>query len=1153
MKKFIILLIITIAMIVGIENADAASGYIFGASADKVLIATIDQSYEIEIASDGSYTVDEDKEFTVFVPISKGESFSGSEWFSTDNSDYAWITVGNNTDIIPEISFIKGSTGAVAVSAFQDDNLNGVRGKYELPIEGVDFEIIDSNENVFARGRTNEQEVIIDNIPVGEYFVRFKSGTDYFFTNSDNPQINSQFSSTNGSFDSFADSPVFNIEEGKTIYITSGMFFVSSMEGQIWLDENNNGIMDDGEASFTNLSIVAHSKTNNSDYEANIDENGYWRLDKIPYGEYELRAQLPDGYLFAPYSLEGRELRSIFTEYIKNYGIRIYKLGKGQSLKNMNIGVIKPASVELSVFMDSNYNSIIDDDEYGVQGVTIELIRDNLNKVVAKAVSDENGKVYFPAIRENDYRIRAILPSQDLQFSKVGAGDIANTNYFAQDKNRKDSNVYNINLLNNRENHIAVGIADMIDFGGRVYLDKNANGSHDKGEKPLANVEVRAYSENNELLYTTKSNAKGEYRIEGLFTGKVRLEFKAIKDHMFVVSHGDISNFLIRMDETKAYTDYFELSMGEDITDIDAGLIPRAKITGLVFEDLNDNGLNDDDKGFEGIQIELLDSEENTLLTTYSDANGKYVFDGVIPGVYYLRYTINGDAEFAEYNSAGNLFDSKESVYTSERFKFNMGESIVANLGGAVRIAHIDIGVFADSDANGVFDNEEFIKNVKINLSSSNSKQENIAITVDTNNTILNLRPGLINLNIEFPAEYIFSRNTYGLSCKNKSLSIAQINLLDNPSIYIGAIKPADINTSAWLDENMDSKIGKEDKAYKNAKFLLIDSEGTADKYIADDEGNLHINDIIAGNYRLALLLDKSSSAVGGLSSEDYAGFTIAYRDILVKEGSSVDIEPFAAQVLMKISGRLYIDENSLQKPISEHKLSLYNGSKLVAETISDSDGRYSFENLRPGKYNIQLESFNNGIFARPGDDSFSTNSIGEILDNGAKSIDLKLTMPESLENIDFIAIVPAKIGDIAWIDINGNGLQDIDEPTLSNISIELEQKGESVYSTTSDGNGFYILDNIYPGEYRIKANIPDGLAIASVYIDIPEINSALTEQDGDIAYSDIFSIKSGEKKYNMDLGFVLLEGYEADQFKNNPSTQDWSKQTSNTNEGWSR
>ena len=161
--------------------------------------------------------------------------------------------------------------------------------------------------------------------------------------------------------------------------------------------------------------------------------------------------------------------------------------------------------------------------------------------------------------------------------------------------------------------------------------------------------------------------------------------------------------------------------------------------------------------------------------------------------------------------------------------------------------------------------------------------------------------------------------------------------------------------------------------------------------------------------------------------------------------------------------------------------------------------------------------------------------------------------MPNSLENIDFIGLIPAKVGDIAWIDLNQNGLQDIDEPVLSNVNIELEQDGKTVYSTTSNGNGFYIFDDVYPGKYRLKVKVRTGLGITMVNTDVPEINSVLSNLEGDIAYSEVFEIKSGEKKYNMDLGFIALDGFQLGDDINDPITQDWSGQTEHTNVGWSR
>ena len=67
--------------------------------------------------------------------------------------------------------------------------------------------------------------------------------------------------------------------------------------------------------------------------------------------------------------------------------------------------------------------------------------------------------------------------------------------------------------------------------------------------------------------------------------------------------------------------------------------VAERRISGIVFEDENKNGLNDPiDKKLNNITVELLDLSSNLITTTNTDSGGYYEFSLDGPGSYYVRF-----------------------------------------------------------------------------------------------------------------------------------------------------------------------------------------------------------------------------------------------------------------------------------------------------------------------------------------------------------------------------------------------------------------------------------------------------------------------------------------------------------------------------------
>jgi Subtilase family/SdrD B-like domain/Cadherin-like/Putative Ig domain/CARDB/Domain of unknown function (DUF4114)/Bacterial pre-peptidase C-terminal domain len=130
--------------------------------------------------------------------------------------------------------------------------------------------------------------------------------------------------------------------------------------------------------------------------------------------------------------------------------------------------------------------------------------------------------------------------------------------------------------------------------------------------------------------------------------------------------------------------------------------------------------------------------------------------------------------------------------------------------------------------------------------------------------------------------------------------------------------------------------------------------------------------------------------------------------------------------------------------------------------------------------------------------------------------------IPTQAQATTRIAGGTATIGDFVWVDTNGNGIQDTDEPGLEQVTVNIYDNGETLVSTTTTNiNGFYSFTEIDPGDYFLEFIAPTS------YLFTPE-----NQGDDDITDSDvnqttgktlIFTVEEGEDYSNWDAGLYQL------------------------------
>jgi len=84
----------------------------------------------------------------------------------------------------------------------------------------------------------------------------------------------------------------------------------------------------------------------------------------------------------------------------------------------------------------------------------------------------------------------------------------------------------------------------------------------------------------------------------------------------------------------------------------------------------------------------------------------------------------------------------------------------------------------------------------------------------------------------------------------------------------------------------------------------------------------------------------------------------------------------------------------------------------------------------------------------------------------------------QALVEFEFTPTEPelAALGDTVWYDDNENGIQDPEEAGVEGVLVELYNcLDELLDNTYTDADGFYIFDDLQPGDYYVVFDLPEG------------------------------------------------------------------------------
>lgn len=693
----------------------------------------------------------------------------------------------------------------------------------------------------------------------------------------------------------------------------------------------------------------------------------------------------------------------------------------------------------------------------------------------------------------------------------------------------------------------SVGEKDCGLIGNQVWEDLNYNGIQENGEPGISNVMVILYNDLYVPLDTTFTDNLGQYYYFGLKEGNYYVKFN--KPSGYFTTKQNIGNDQTDSDADliSGYSHLIQLAKYEKDSTIDAGFYKLVSIGDTVWVDLNGNGLQENiEPGLAGFSVQLLDCNDALLATTITDQNGKYEFKNLNPGNYKIRFLLNGNYKFTLKNIGANINkDSDANTIDGKTTceQLTSGENNLSYDAGVYIPAKIGNFVWEDLNANGIQETgESGIKNVAVILNDCNGNPIETKYT-DNNGYYLfdNLAPGNYKISIINPTGYYNSPSNVGTDDLDSDINqngFTDCEFLEsgetNLTYDFGLYKPAQIGDRVWLDKNGNGVQENGENGIGNITVRLETCGGNQLQTVTTNaSGNYLFEGLTPGSYRIKFELPAdyyfTKSDIGSdlLDSDPNPNDGITICESLISGESNMTYDA-GIYKLGALGDKVWLDENGngiqdLNEPGFENvEVQLQNCNGNILDTkYTDPNGIYLFNNLVPDQYRIK--------FIPPLNYSFTKENFGSDDKDSDPLLATGLTVCEDIEsgetNLTYDAglVYFGSLGNYVWEDINGDGIQQPNEPAIPNVEIRLFRWFNNSFifdkSTHTNAQGFYIFEELAPGNYFIKVVLPSGYETSIAHAGLDDDKDSDADNSNGIGTTMTINLSPGEDDMTWDFG----------------------------------
>ncbi len=1027
---------------------------------------------------------------------------------------------GAVSDTISAITLAAGESGinynfgelgqGLSGFVYVDVNGNGARDAGEPGIVAVTVTVTNKTTSVASTAVTDASGAwLVSSLPAGTYTIAEAQPANY----ADGAESVGSLGGTHAVNDVF-DAVVLGVAEVGTNYNFGEL--AGNLAGSVYVDGNANGVRDGGEAGIGNVTITLTGTDglgNAVSLTALTDASGnYLFTGLLPSNGagYTLTETQPPAYADGAEHVgnlggsAGAAGTSVISGIVTGPGAR----GDSYDFGELTGGI---AGV---VFVDTNNSGVRDAGELPVAGVTVRLTGTDINgtPVDRTVLTGADGSYVFAGLTKANatgYTITETQPAGFLDGKAVtGLADAA------------PCAVCDIGTINRiarvpfdpAKTFAAFNFPELqgASLAGHVFADGNGNGVLDPDEN-LAGVTVTLTGVDdlgNPVTATTTTATDGSYHFDGLRPGTY------IVTETQPAGYGDIGTQVGNQGGTADVNAISAIVLGSGTVATDYNFLDRGgKLGGVVFVDLNGNGLQDaGEQGLPGVSVSLSGAASKVTVT---DASGNYQFAGMLAGTYVItetqptQFQDGGTKVGSEGGTAGvNTVTSIALPAGVTGTGYNFPELPASSLAGLVYRDLNNDGISGGAGETG-------IAGASVQLTGTDDLGHTVQLTQTTdaagNYRFVDLRPGTYNVVETQPAGFLPGKATVGMGARTAGVAVADGNAITGVVLGVGdagtafnfgELVPIALTGTVYVDNNND---GVRDAGEPGIAGVSIHLTGT------DSDGNPVDRTVLTGA--------DGTYAFADLAKAGAAGYTIvetqpanfldgkgvpgtidgaacgACNITVLNRTTAIPFDPihtfagfdFPELVSGGLSGAAYHDANGNKRLDAKEGLAGITmtltglddlGQSVNLTTLTNADGSYRFEQLRPGTYVLSETQppvyQDGGVQVGSTGGTAGTNTISAIvLVAGASGINY---------NFPEVGGVDGSIAGTAWLNrAGGNPLQqDAGETGLAGWQVELYRDGArvpGVPTALTDASGHYLLSGVPAASgYELRFLSPNGV-----------------------------------------------------------------------------